>query len=234
MSGTAEASRELELSRLPEPSQLEILFKLPENTIDPNGLDLTPTHQLTYEQWEEIGHYIGRFSRWSRFALGDWLNYGAEAFAENDAWAQATEANPQERYDVAHRVTGLKVETLRNYASLCDRIKVGVRRVELGFSEHEPVAALDPEDQSAWLARAVEESWDRGQLRDAIRESRNPQPFEGGDAPPEVLPVPQMSIGERAFDLVQLVVNQGQPTSDNGLLVSAEIAAQCRALVGEE
>lgn len=227
-----QTANELELARLPETGQLELAFKLPEGTLDVNGLALGAV-QITYEEWEQVGHYIGRYNRWSRFALGDWLNWGEEAFAESDQWAQATEATPQERYDVGNRVTGLKVETLRNYASVCKRIPIGIRRIELGFSEHEPVAALDPDDQAAWLAKAVENGWDRSALRDAIREAKSPPAEDEPDGTVTILP-PPLSRFERIEQAASLVFHQSQPTSEGGALVPPEAWAQLTAALGEE
>lgn len=223
---------EVALARLPEPSVIETAFGLPAGAVELNGLNLAAS-DLAYDAWEQMGHYLGAFNRWSRFALGDWLNWGAERFAgDGDIWAQATEATPSERYDVARRVTGLKVETLRNYASVCARVARPVRRVELGFSEHDAVAALDEAEQIEWLAKAVEEGWAREELRAAIREAKNPTP-EDDDG--QVVQDPaEVSSGERAFEVLQLIVSQSQITSDGGLLVPPEIAAQARAAVGED
>lgn len=222
----------LELSRLPDTGQLELAFKLPDGSIDVNGLALGAA-PLSYDEWEQIGHYIGRFNRWSRFALGDWLNYGEQAFAEDDQWAQATEATPAERYDIGNRITGLKVETLRNYAWVCKHIPLGIRRPELGFTDHEPVAALDPDDQAAWLSRAVENGWSRSDLRDAIRAEKNPPAEEEPEGTVTVLP-PSLSRAEQIEQAAALVYHQAQPTSEGGALVPAEAWAQLRAALGEE
>lgn len=244
MSKTQEMTvEEVALARLPEPSMIENAFGLPAGAVELNGLNLAAA-DLEYPAWEQMGHFLGAFNRWSRFALGDWLNWGQERFAgDGDIWAQATEATPSERYDVAHRVTGLKVETLRNYASVCGRVprkllngegvQADHRRVELGFGEHEAVAALELGDQAYWLNRAVEESWNREDLRNAIREAKNPTSEEDDDGG-QVVHEEELSTGERAFEVLQLIVGRSQVTSDGGLLVPPEIAAQARAAVGEE
>lgn len=228
----AEASAEIALARLPELSLVESTFGLPGDSVHQNGLVLAG-RTAEFDDWTQMGHSVARFNRWSRFALGDWLNWGAEMWPDGDLWAQAVEATPDERYAVASRVTGLKVETLRDYARVCERVPVGIRRTELGFSDHKPVAGLDPADQVIWLERMIQNGWDASQLKEEITAATRGPASEDDDGAVVVLDPPS-STADRAFEVLQLVASQGQPTSDGGLLVPAEVAAQVRALVGEE
>jgi hypothetical protein len=225
-----ETATDIALARLPSLPPIESAFGLPGGSIDQNGLVLGD-RTLSFEEWAAMGHGLSRFNRWSRFAVGDWLNWGAEHLDE-DMWAQAIEAAPSERYEVGSRITGLKVETLRNYASLCHRVPVGVRRVELGFSDHEPVAALDAEQQVIWLERMVENSWDRAELRQAIKDAFSAAPVEGGDD--EVVVLPPISIHQRKEEILDLIYANAQPTEQGGALISAEVWAQVRAVCGDE
>lgn len=224
---------EVALSRLPEPAKVENAFGLPTGAVDINGLSLGG-NILTYEEWERMGHQISQFGRWTSFAIGDWLNWGMEAFAESDVWAQATEATPSERYDVGNRVTGLRVETLRNYSSVCNRVPIENRRSELSFRSHDAVAALDLEDQVVWLDRAVDNGWDSVDLREAIRDSKTAPPADDDEPGTTQVLDPPLSIGERIEQAARLVYNQGQPTSEGGALVPAEPWAQLAAALGEE
>lgn len=217
------------LARLPGLEDVGVAFGLPSHAMHVNGLQLT-NPDTTFDEWQQMGHVIGAFGRWHRFALGDWLLFGEAIFGEDSA--QAVESHPQERYDVAMRVTGLQVETLRNYVRICQSVPLPIRRVELDFSIHEAVAALDRDDQIYWLGRAVDEGLDRAQLREAIKESKRP-PRDDDEPEVEDAPPPKTKA-ERLAEAASLVFHQAQPTSDGGVLVGPEPWAQFCAALGEE
>lgn len=225
---SATRATEVALARLPDLREIEPVFELPAGAIHPNGLQLS-IPGMSFDDWTSIGHRIGAFSRWSRFALGDWLLFGEEIFGEDSA--QAVEGTPAERYDVARRVTGLEVGTLQNYASLCARIPLPIRRTELNFSAHEPVAALERDEQIHWLDQAVANGWDRSSLRDAIRDAKRP-PSE--DPPPAEVLDPQRSRAERLEDAVHLAIKQAQPTTEGGATIPPAPWKQILEAAGEE
>lgn len=225
-----ETATETAVARLPDFGQLELAFELPEGTLHPNGLQLT-NPDMTFDSWTQIMHRIGAFARWSRFALGDALLFGEAVFGEDSA--QAVEGTAAERYDVAQRVTGLQVATLQNYASLCARIPIPVRRIELDFSTHEPVAALERDEQVYWLEQAVVNGWDRGALRQAIKDAKNPPAEDDGVDAVMVLDAP-LSRTERLEQAAALVYQTGQPTSEGGALVPPDSWRQLAAALGEE
>jgi hypothetical protein len=231
MSTAADASTAVDvaLSRLPELEQVGVALALPAGSIDVNGLRLT-NPATTFDEWQQYGHVIGAFGRWHRFALGDWLLFGEAIFGEESA--QAVESTASERYDVAQRVTGLQIETLRNYVRICQLVPLPIRRVELDFSIHEAVAALDREDQIYWLAQAVENGWDRASLRQAIKDAKNPP----ADDDVDVLPPadPPMTRYEQLQEAAARVFHQAQPTSEGGALVPAEPWSAFCAALGEE
>lgn len=220
---------EVALARLPDFGGVEQLFLFPQGSLKHSGLELT-NPDMQFEDWQKIGHLIGFMSRWSKFALGDWLNFGAAIFGED--YAQGVEGTPSERYDVAHRITGLEVATLQNYASICGRIALSTRRIELNFSMHEPVAGLEPEEQGEWLDRAVTEGWTREELRIAIKEAKNPQ-LEPGDQEVVDSDDGSMTISERIEQAARLVYGQAQVTSEGGAIVPAEPWHQLAAALGE-
>ena len=203
---------------------LERVTQLPPGSLRLTGLYLVEP-DMPLERWHSLGRALGAMRRWTGFAIGDWLLYGIALYGEDEA-LQATEAVPADRYDVASRITGLRPETLKNYERICAAIPLERRHPALDFSMHEPVAALEPEEQDEWLQRAVDEGWDRAQLRDAIRESRVPP-----GAPVPVLDEPTLSPLERA---ARVVLTQAQPTGTGEFLVPGEAIAQLHAALDEE
>lgn len=215
-------------SRLPALREVGQLFLFPPDSVHLRGLVLTDT-AMEFDTWTAMLHKIGEFSESSRFWLGDALAFGADLFGEEHA--QAVEGTPQELYDVAHRITGLKVATLENYASLCRNVPLDVRRIELGFTVHEAVRALDRDEQVYWLNEAVVNSWDRETLRSEIKKAKSGETT--GQGQQTVLDRPA-SLAQRALEVLNLVAHQGQPTSDGGAVISAEVWAQVRSVIGEE
>lgn len=207
---------------------IEKAASLPEGSLSFVGLTLTDV-DLPYDEWEEIGRKLGHVHRWSAFALGDWLNFGTAVYGE-EAF-NATEGTIGDRYDLATRVTGLAYRTLVNYASICGRIAVSRRRVELPFSTHEPVAALPPDEQAVWLQRAVDHSWTKHELRSAVENGYDPNP-EPTPPPARVLDPPQ-TPHDRLAEVARRVFHQGQVRGST-VEVPIEPWRQLAEALGEE
>lgn len=207
--------------------ELERAAHFPTGSVHLVGFQLT-NPDMIYEDWEGIGRSLGEMRRWTNWALGDWYNFGDAIYGQPAA--QASDPTRADRMDVLHRVTGLAPGTLANYSSICARISISVRRVELDFSVHEPVAALDPDDQARWLQKAIDEGWGRDELRQAIKDEKNP-PKEGDDG---VVVEKPLSIAERLEAAARLVYNQAQHTSDGSVLVPPEAWHQLAEALGEE
>jgi hypothetical protein len=201
---------------IPEQQQLfEILQTLEKaGAVDAVSLNLTDP-DMPYERWEDLGRFLGGLGRRVNWYLGDWLNFGEMLYGQEAS--QAIDATTQQRYDEAERVTGLDHGTLMNIRSICGRIARERRRPELGFWIHAAVAPLDPEEQIEWLQRAIDESWTRAQLQDAIKDAKNPAPAEddndgggggGGGG---------LTISERVEQAARLVWHQCQPTTDGSV-----------------
>ena len=219
---------DIALARLPNlAADIEPAFHLPPGSVHLRGLALTDT-EMEFGDWTGILHNIGEFNEWSRFALGDALVFGEALFGEDSS--QAVEGTASELYDVAARITGLKPQTVENYASVARRVPLDVRRVELPFGMHEAVRALDREDQIRYLGLAVENSWDREQLRAAIKGEMTPAAEPGEQT---VVEKP-LTVAQRALEVLTLVAAEGQPTSDGGAVIPATVWAQVRAAVGDE
>lgn len=219
------------LARLPDPEVVATAFGLPEHSIQPNGLQIIDP-EMSFDAWQSMGHTIGMFGRWSRFAIGDWYLAGEMVFGDDDA-SSVVEPTAADRYDVAHRVTGLAIPTLQNYVSLCNRVALDIRRIELDFSTHEPVAAMERPDQIYWLDQAVQNGWTKVELRDAIREATQP-PDDTAAESSAADPARGLSRSERIEEAAALVYAQGQPTQEGGALVPAEAWSQLAAALGEE
>lgn len=207
---------------------LEIAAHLPAGCLTMVGLDLRDV-TMEFNEWQDLGRSLGHVHRWGAWALGDWLNFGVALFGD-DAY-NATEGTVSDRYELAHRVTGLAAETLHNYASICGQIPRRNRRVELSFSTHEPVAKLDHEHQGEWLQRAIDESWRREDLRAAIRTETG---GEGADASGgNTSGSSRVTLYERRDEAARLVMRLAQPAA-GGRFVPDSAWAQLVAAYGGE
>lgn len=98
---------------------------------------------LTLEEWQEIGHTLGRANRASAWWVGDWINYAEGKWGE--------------KYEDALLATGLSYDYLRHCAAVSRRFTFGDRSPELTWTHHFKAKALDNAEE--WLARAEAEKW---------------------------------------------------------------------------
>jgi hypothetical protein len=201
------------------------------------GAELTPISldlnvpDLSYGDWENLGRIVGFVGNAWQWWVGDWLNFGEALFGEDAA--QAVEAVPADRYDLARRITGKDQATLQNIRSVCSRVPKDRRRAELYFTHHAKVSSLEPDEQVRWLQRAIDESWTAHELADAIRESNSPPPQDalfdgtpgGGDG--------GMSLSDRRDEVLTLVYRQSQPLTDGDYRLPSEVYSQVGAVLGE-
>jgi hypothetical protein len=113
---------------------------------------------LQFDEWRRAGSQIARISSASAWWLGDWVNYGEQAYGS--------------RYRAALEVTALDYKTLRNYAWVARRFELARRRDSLSFQHHAEVAGLAPAEQELWLARADRQHWSRNELRRRLAADR--------------------------------------------------------------
>lgn len=66
-------------------------------------------------------------------------------------------------------------QSLYNVGSVARRVEISRRREILSFAHHAEVAALEPDEQDAWLDDAVSHNWSRNELRDELRKARGVQ-----------------------------------------------------------
>jgi hypothetical protein len=113
---------------------------------------------LSFPEWLEYGRRLGLMGRSAGWWIGDWLNYGNHAFGE--------------RYVRASRITGYDAQTLMNMAYVASRFDGSRRRGRLSWSHHAEIAAMEPEEQDHWLARAETDRLSVRCLREGIRRER--------------------------------------------------------------
>lgn len=200
------------------------------------GADLTATSMdlrvpnPSFQDWENMGRAVSFVGNAWQWWVGDWLVIGETLFGEEAA--QAVDDH-ETRYDIARRVTGKPQGTLQNIRSICARVSKDRRRAELDFTHHEKVASLDPDEQTFWLNKAVDETMTTAELAAAIRELKkgtpepetDPEPGPGGD---------RISRSEQRDTVLYLVYQQSQPLSDGDYKIPSEVYAQVAAAVGED
>lgn len=128
--------------------------------------------ELSWEQYERLGSFLGTLGSAYCWWVGDFLVYGEEIFGEE--FAQIEKSLPHSEH------------TLQNYASIARRIPPNRRRHGLSFGIHETVAYMEPKIREQLLDEAQEKGWKRAQMRDAKRELSGPvgEPAVTGTASP--------------------------------------------------
>ena len=127
-----------------------------------------PPTELTFEEWTAIGNTLQQVGASLNWWIGDWLNYGECKWGE--MYAQAIE------------VTGWDYQRLANAKWVSASIHFSTRVEKLSWTHHREVANLPPTEQAEWLELAVTNGWRSGQLKDAIKASKQLPP---------ILPLPE-------------------------------------------
>lgn len=111
--------------------------------------------KIGYGDWVLEGRRIGAMGRGSPWWVGDWLLYGTERWGE--------------RYSEAVKITGYDVKSLRNMRYVASRFDLSLRRDNLSWSHHALLVALEVEERSHWLRRAVDDKLSVDDLRVELR-----------------------------------------------------------------
>jgi N6-adenosine-specific RNA methylase IME4 len=118
---------------------------------------------MAYEQWEVCGAALHEIEGSVQWWLGDWWAYGEES-KEYGKRIKAIEEGP---------LKGMNFGTLATYGWVARSVESSRRLELLSFQHHWNVAALSPEQQREWLARALEgdgdgNRWSSNELKAAI------------------------------------------------------------------
>lgn len=124
--------------------------------------------EVTFEQWRDIGHKVGRVARTSLFLVGDWLIYGQDRWNGGQRFEKMPEAEAG-RYIEAMRETGLELGTLMDAAYVARNVPISQRRPELTFEHHKVVAKVKDEAvREDWLRKADAQGLSTRRLRKSI------------------------------------------------------------------
>lgn len=161
------------------------------------SLTLTNT-EMEYEQFETIGVFLGWVKRWTSWAIGDWLNFGAGVFGE--------------RFAQAASETKLSEATLQHYQFVCQNVPQERRRASLSFGVHALVARDDPKEQTYWLKQAEKKGWGERELRDAKAAKRR-------ETHPPMFPDDDNPTPEDIIEVARAILRDVRPHEDDASLV---------------
>lgn len=116
------------------------------NELTQNGLGevgIVFQTELPFDEWRETGQRFGEATRRFSWALGDWLVYGGSNFKKRI---------PAEIYEEAERMTGVDRSSLLALATVCRRIPLEKRIINVSFEHHQAVALIQNEESRfRWL-----------------------------------------------------------------------------------
>ena len=138
-----------------------------------DALGLT-TEELSFEQWEAMGRYIGSEMRRAAFVVGDWLIFAEERGGQLHFW-DAVPSDQVSRwvYDKAVGLTGIDITTLQNYAYVARHVPREIRNARVSWEHHKKVAKLkDAGTKTNWL-KVVEKGNKTGDRITARRLARS-------------------------------------------------------------
>ncbi|MGP0051399.1 MAG: LmbU family transcriptional regulator [Solirubrobacteraceae bacterium] len=164
----------------------------------------SPPAEMQFEDWVMDGRRLGTIGRGVGWWIGDWLRFGNAAYGE--------------KYVRAAKITGYDVQTLMNMSYVASRVDVSRRREKLSWSHHAEVAAMSPEDQETWLARAEECRLSVQDLRVMLREARNRERDENPEAAAATAPEPRPTAIVCPHCGHPIRVRSESPTADEPLL----------------
>lgn len=128
---------------------------------------------ITIEQWTDHGRALFAAEKRISWAIADWWAFGEKRYGERAKLA-------------AEGIFGRKFQTLMNAGSVARAFPETSRRDEVPFTHHRDLAPLARENPAAaaeLLDTVADSSMSHRQLREAIREVRDPQPRQPRPAP---------------------------------------------------
>jgi len=106
---------------------------------------------LAIDSWSALISHLGTIEAGVPWWIGDALVFGDHAYGSK--YADAVES------------TGLRLQTLKNYAWVARSVPPKNRDAALPWRLHREIARLDPRQQRAWLKRAKAGGWATDDLR---------------------------------------------------------------------
>jgi hypothetical protein len=120
------------------------------------GLNLPDN--LRFNEWRDIGELLEQHHNRSLWWIADWAAYGDRQYRREYG------AGLERIYTRG---------SLRNLASIANRVEPSRRRDNLSFSHHGEIAQLDADYQNAFLDDAFEKSWTVLELREQVAAFKN-------------------------------------------------------------
>jgi hypothetical protein len=119
-------------------------FRLHENGLTPIGVP-------SLQEWRECGRFLRHAQASVHFWIGDWLNFGEQAFGTP--------------YEKVIGETGFDYQTVASAKWVAAKIALSRRRETISFEIHKEAAVLLPDEQEVFLTRAGQEGWTVQQAR---------------------------------------------------------------------
>ena len=133
-------------------------------TLHATGIDIKG--HPSFEEHQGVWDFAQSANRRSGFWLASLARYGDSRHDWQGKISQLADS------------TGLTEKTLKNIRAV-GAIDPSRRRDDVEFGHHEAVAALEPAEQTEWLAKAATHGWSVRDLRLNIRSSRRRKVIEG-------------------------------------------------------
>ncbi len=134
----------------------------------PNFIQATPTglvlaKDLTFQEWSAIGGSFGTALQTAAWCIGDWMVYGERKWGkqlilDGAEFDPKSGRIPSEVFDLAIASTCLDRQTLSQYASVCRKIPMEERRINLSFGHHRLLAPLPSAQRLEWMQLLDSES----------------------------------------------------------------------------
>ena len=132
----------------PHPSDLAVVYRQDKSTffvdehftLTPTGLKVKGRPPI--ESFARVGKLIKAADSATKLWVGDWMRIGEQIHGEDFAQVLSELGWPE--------------STSRQMIWVSEKVAPTVRRKDLDWTHHRAVAALDPESQKLWLARAAD------------------------------------------------------------------------------
>lgn len=121
-------------------------------TMGKPGLALEIPKGQTFDDWVEMGRSLCEGQRVVNWWIGDW-------------WAAGSHRHGERAKVAAEGIFGREFQSLMDMASVCRSFETSRRREALSFTHHREVAALEPKEADALLAKAETEQMSTRELR---------------------------------------------------------------------